>query len=76
MITTKSAKDQLNEIKTAAVDRIDHLTTNEKIAGAAAIGVAVGMAATAIGSSLLHANTSDKDAQPKQPGNKATATKN
>jgi hypothetical protein len=76
MITTKSAKDQLNAMKTAAADRIDHITTNEKIAGAAAIGVAVGVAATAIGSSLLHTKTSDKDTQPKQPNNKATATKN
>ena len=76
MVTTKSAKDQLNAIKTAAVDKLDHITTNEKIAGAAAIGVAVGVAATAIGSSLMHSKTPETDAQPKQPKNKIAAKKN
>lgn len=56
MITAKSAKTKMKAIKAAAVDRMDHITTNEKIAGAAAIGVAVGVAATAIGSSLLHSS--------------------
>jgi hypothetical protein len=59
MVTIKSAKTTMNAIKTAAVGRMDHITTNEKIAGAAALGVAVGVAATAIGSSILH---SDKTA--------------
>jgi hypothetical protein len=54
MITAKSAKKKMKAVKAAAVDRMDHITTNEKIAGAAAIGVAIGVAATALGSSLLH----------------------
>jgi hypothetical protein len=58
MMTTKSAKKQIKSIKKAAIDRMDHITANEKIAGAAALGVAVGVAATAIGSSLLHGGTS------------------
>jgi hypothetical protein len=66
MVTMKSAKKTMNAIKTAAVNRVDHITTNEKIAGAAALGVAVGVAATAIGSSLMHgdkaATTSAKSA--------------
>lgn len=53
-MTTKSAKDQFASIKKAAVDRMDHITTNEKIAGAAAIGAVVGAAAAAIGTTLLH----------------------
>jgi hypothetical protein len=61
MITTKSAKKTMKSIKDAAVDRMDHITTNEKIAGAAAIGVAVGVAATALGSSLLHGKLSEKE---------------
>jgi ABC-type tungstate transport system substrate-binding protein len=54
MITAKSAKKKMKSLKNAAVEQISHITTNEKIAGAAAIGVAVGVAATALGSSLLH----------------------
>ena len=63
MMTTKSAKDQFKSIKEATIDRMDHVTTNQMIAGAAAlgavvgaaaIGAVVGAAATAIGSSLLH----------------------
>jgi hypothetical protein len=61
LLTTKSAKKQLNTMKKAAVVRMDHITTNEKIAGAAVLGVAVGVAATAIGSSMLHATKPDKD---------------
>ena len=64
MITTKQAKDQANGIKDAVADRIDHITTNEKIAGAAVIGAAVGVAATAIGSALLHSNTAAKTTKP------------
>jgi hypothetical protein len=70
MITAKSAKKSMKSFKKAAVDRIDHITTNEKIAGAAAIGVAVGVAATAIGSSLLHGSetaTKPKKADGKTP---------
>jgi hypothetical protein len=64
MITAKSAKKSMKSLKKAAVDRIEHITTNEKIAGAAAIGVAVGVAATAIGSALLHgSDTATKTAK-------------
>jgi F0F1-type ATP synthase membrane subunit c/vacuolar-type H+-ATPase subunit K len=73
MMTTKTAKKQLKSIKKAAVVRMDHITTKEKIAGAAAIGVAVGVAATAIGNSLLHANISGKAMGAKKSGdNKVT----
>lgn len=54
MITTEAAKKQIETIKQAAVDKMDHITTNEKIVGAAVLGVAVGAVAAAIGSSLLH----------------------
>jgi hypothetical protein len=54
MITPKDAKEQATAIKDAVIERIDHITTNEKIAGAAVLGAAVGAAATAIGSALLH----------------------
>ncbi len=59
MITTKSAKKQATALKDAVVDRIDHITTNEKIAGAAVLGAAVGAAATAIGSAILHSGSSE-----------------
>jgi hypothetical protein len=61
MITAKSAKKSMKSFKKAAVEQISHITTNEKIAGAAAIGVAVGVAATAIGSSLLHSGAPEKE---------------
>jgi hypothetical protein len=61
MITTKSAKKQIITMKKAVVDQMSHISTNEKIAGAAAIGVAVGVAATALGSSLLHSNAPGKE---------------
>lgn len=60
MITGKQAKKKMTAIKDAAVEQMSHITTNEKIAGAAAIGVVVGAAATAIGSSLLHSDTPAK----------------
>ncbi len=63
MLTTKSANKTLDTIKKAAVVRMDHITTNEKIAGAAVLGVAVGVAATAIGSSMLHATKPDNDVE-------------
>jgi hypothetical protein len=59
MITAKSAKKKMTAVKDAAVEHMSHITTNEKIAGAAAIGVVVGAAATAIGSALLHSDTSE-----------------
>lgn len=66
MKTTKdqvisSAKEQATAIKDAVVDRVEHITTNEKIAGAAVIGAAVGVAATVLGNSLLHASTVEKN---------------
>jgi hypothetical protein len=60
MLTAKTAKDKLTAIKTAAVEQISHISTNEKIASAAVLGVAVGAAATAIGSTLLHRNSPDQ----------------
>jgi hypothetical protein len=62
MITTKSAKKKITSLKEAAVEQMSHITTNEKIAGAAAIGVAVGAAVAALGSSLLH-GSSEADAK-------------
>lgn len=70
MITKKEAATQATAIKDAVVDRLDHITTNEKIAGAAVIGAAVGAAATAIGSALLHKNVPEKT---KKPAAKKTA---
>ena len=64
MITKKEAATQATAIKDAVVDRLDHITTNEKIAGAAVIGAAVGAAATAIGSALLHNGSGDKKKKP------------
>lgn len=57
MMTTKTAKKQATAIKDAVVDRIDHITTNEKIAGAAVLGAAVGAAATAIGNAMRHSGS-------------------
>jgi hypothetical protein len=73
MVTMKSAKKTMDTIKTAAADRMDHITTNEKIVGAAALGVAVGVAATAIGSSMLHGDKLSKKAA--RGNTKAAASK-
>jgi hypothetical protein len=73
MITAKSAKKKMKSLKNAAVEQIGHITTNEKIAGAAAIGVAVGVAATALGSSLLHG--SETAAKAAKPDSKAPPAK-
>jgi hypothetical protein len=67
MITAKSAKTKMNAVKAAAVEQMSHITTNEKIAGAAVIGVAVGAAATATGSSLLHGSTAEAASEAKAP---------
>lgn len=68
MITAKSAKKKMNAMKNAAVEQMGNITTNEKIAGAAAIGAVVGAAAAAIGTSLLHGNTPEKGSKvPKAP---------
>ena len=50
---TKTAIKQVEAVKDAVVDRAANITTTEKIVGAAVIGVAVGAAATAIGSAIL-----------------------
>lgn len=64
MITAETAKEKLTAIGNATVERVDQMTTNEKIAGAAALGLAVGVAATALGSVLLHDKAPDKKAKP------------
>ncbi len=64
MLNAKTAKKQMKAVKKAVGDRIDHITTNEKLAGAAAIGVAVGVAATALGSALIHGSTAAPAAKP------------
>ncbi|MGC1469037.1 MAG: hypothetical protein WA793_06605 [Sphingorhabdus sp.] len=63
MITAKSAKKKMNAMKNAAVGQMGNITTNEKIAGAAAVGVVVGAAATAIAASLLNGNTPVNDSK-------------
>ncbi len=72
MITAKTAKKRIKSIKKAAVEQLSHITTNEMIAGAAAVGVAVGVAATAIGSALMHGSDADAKA-PKAPNKPAPA---
>lgn len=74
MITVKTAKKTMTAVKDAAVEQMSHITTNEKIAGAAALGVAVGVAATAIGSALIHG--SDADAKTAKAPAKPTPAKN
>lgn len=73
MTTLKSAQTKMQSIKDAAVDRIDHITTNEKIAGAAVMGVVAGVAATAIGTALYHG--SEKATKTAKPVGKPAATK-
>lgn len=75
MITSKTAKNKMVAIKAAAVEQMSHVTTTEKIAGAAVIGVAVGAAAAAIGSSLLHRNSPDQVKNAAKTGTNATSTK-
>ena len=64
MMTPGSAKEKLTAISTAVVERIGQSTAKEKIAGAAALGLALGVAATALGSSLLHDKAPGKKARP------------
>ena len=54
---------------------MSHITTNEKIAGAAVIGVAVGAAAAAIGSAVLHSGEGKADSKTAKPAVKAPAAK-
>lgn len=62
MITSDTAKNKMKDMTAAAAEKLSHVTTNEKIAGAAALGVVVGAAAAAIGSSLLNSDTPAKKA--------------
>jgi hypothetical protein len=48
---------QFEAVKDAVVERATHTSTTEKMVGAAVIGVAIGAAATAIGSALLKGDT-------------------
>ena len=75
MLTTKTAKNKMVAIKAAAVEQMSHVTTKEKIASAAVIGVAVGAAATAIGSSLLHRSASDQASKAAKPATNAASKK-
>lgn len=70
MITVKSAKKTIKAMKSSAAKQMDHMSNNERIAGATAIGVMVGAAATAIGSSLLLVRAS---ARNKKTAKKAAA---
>lgn len=63
MITAETAKNKMKEMTSAAAEQLSHVSTNEKIAGAAALGVVVGAAAAAIGSSLLHSDTAKKNSK-------------
>ncbi len=46
MITKKSAKKSLKHFKKAAIEGYENISANEKMAGAALIGVGVGVAST------------------------------
>lgn len=69
MITTKSAKKQFKAFKKMAGNRYDSIGTNEKMAGAAMLGVAIGVA-SALCSSLFEGSASPKVARA---GKKPTA---
>ena len=60
MITSETAKNKMKDMTTAAAEKLSHVTTNEKIAGAAALGVVVGAAAAAIGSAMLNSDAPAK----------------
>jgi hypothetical protein len=64
MLNAKTTKKQIKAVKKAVSARINHITTNEKLAGAAAIGVAVGIAATALGSVLIHGGPASAMTKP------------
>jgi hypothetical protein len=64
MLNVKTAKKQIKAVKKAVTARMDHITPTEKLAGAAAIGVAVGVAATALGSAMLHNSPAATAAKP------------
>ena len=60
MITSDTAKNKIKDLTAAAADQLSNVTTNEKIAGAAALGVVVGAAAAAIGSAMLNSDSPSK----------------
>ena len=64
---------QFETVKDAVVDRAANISTTEKIVGAAVIGVAVGAAATAIGSALLKSDTKPARAAAKKAPAKTAA---
>lgn len=64
MMTTETAKEKLTAIGNATVERVGQMTTNGKIAGAAALGVAIGVAATALGAALLSDKAPPQKARP------------
>lgn len=65
---SKTVIKQAEAIKDAVVDRVEHITPTEKLVGAAVIGAAVGAAAVAVGSAILHSD-------PKAPVTNKTAAK-
>jgi hypothetical protein len=69
MMTTKSAKRQFKAFKKMAGNRYDSIGTNEKMAGAAVLGVVIGVA-SALCRSLFDGSTSPKVAKA---GKKPTA---
>ena len=60
MITSETAKNKMKEMTVAASEQLSRVTTNEKIAGAAALGVVVGAAAAAIGTAMLKSDAPAK----------------
>ena len=60
MIKSETAKNKMKEMTVAASEQLSRVTTNEKIAGAAALGVVVGAAAAAIGTAMLNSDTPAK----------------
>ncbi len=66
MLDSKAAKKQIKAVKKAVTSKINAITPNEKIAGAAVIGAAVGAAATALGTAMLHQDQTKKQTKPSQ----------
>ena len=62
MVATKSAKTRFKAFAKMAGDRYDNIGTNEKVVGAAVLGVAIGVAST-LSRSLFDGSTSPKVAK-------------
>ena len=58
--TAETVKNKAKDMTAAAAEQLSKVTTNEKIAGAAALGVIVGAAAAAIGSAMLNSDAPAK----------------